>query len=91
MSGFIVEHDHKIVDHNPDLMQLHDSDGAVIVTAARDGQTWHVTSDSTDEHAPDRAAALKMMTDHAYEHLGPINDQGHGYVTLTPLGLAEQP
>jgi hypothetical protein len=93
MSGFVIDHDHQIVPHGADLMHLYDKQGNVLVTAERDGETWNVKAASTDEtrHANRAEAIEAMWKDHAYNHLGPINDQGHGYSTLIPHGLAEQP
>lgn len=93
MSGFVIDYDHQIVPHGNDLMHLYDKQGNILVTAERASKVWTVTSPSTDErHYITRAEALESMwKDHAYEHLGPINNQGHGYVTSIPQGLADRP
>lgn len=90
---FVIDHDHQIVAHGDDLMHLYDKQGNLLVTAERTGETWTVQTPSTDQtHHANRAKALEAMwKDHAYEHLGPVNAQGHGYVTSIPDGLAERP
>jgi hypothetical protein len=90
---FQVEYDHHIVAHGDDVMHLYDKTGAVLVTAERRDETWCISSPSTDETLhTDRAGAVEAMwKDHAYQHLGPANDDGHGYVTLIPDGLTEKP
>lgn len=88
---FDVQYDHSIVAHGVDLMRLYDDKGAVLVTATRGKNSWNIKSDKTNDTAPDRSSAVQMLTDHAFELLGPVNDQGHGYVTLVPHGLPGAP
>lgn len=91
MSGFHIQSDHGIVAHGTDIMRLYDTEGVVLVTAARGKNSWNVKSDKTNDTAPDRASAIQMLTDHALELLGPSSDQGHGYSTLIPHGLPDMP
>jgi len=86
---FQVDYDHHIVAHSDDVLHLYDRQGNILVTAQRKGKKWTVKSATTDEtHHKDRGAAVEAMwKDHAYNHLGPANDDGHGYVTLIPHGL----
>lgn len=82
-----VKTDHKIVGHNPDLMQLYDQDGTLIATAARTSGVWTVDAAGVDDVTADtRQAAIMALTEQALAALG-----GTGYSTMVPHGLAEQP
>lgn len=86
-----VQTNHQIVAHGDDVMRLYDDGGTALVTATRAADGWNVKSDSTDEDAPDRVSAIALLTDHAFQHLGPSGDNGEGYSTLVPHGLAGRP
>lgn len=82
-----VKTDHKIVGHNPDLMQLYDQAGTLIATATRADGVWTVSADGiTDVTADTRQDAIMALTEQALAALG-----GTGYSTMVPHGLAEQP
>jgi len=90
--AFDVIPDHRIVPHGRDIMHLYDSVGTLLVTATRTDTGWNITSPSTDdEPAADRAESIRLMTEHALEHVGPSDDEGRGYVTQWPHGLDEMP
>lgn len=89
---FQVETDHQIVAHGNDLMHLYGGAGELIATATRTDEGWDVTTESTDvEGADNRIAAIGLLQDHAFAHLGPSNDEGHGYSTLISHGLTDLP
>lgn len=89
---FQVKTDHQIVAHGDDLMHLYSSDGELIATATRADEGWDVTTASTDvESADNRIAAIALLQDHAFAHLGPSSDEGHGYSTLISHGLTDLP
>lgn len=87
-----VETDHQIVPHGTDIMRLYDSDGTALVEATRVGDGWKVKSDHGEDDAADRAAAIELMwKTHAFNVMGPSGDNGEGYSTTIPHGLAEMP
>lgn len=88
---FHIQTDHQVIAHGTDVMRLYDARGTVIATAERAKKGWHVTTDSTGEVVVDRPAAITAMTEHALTHLGPSDDNGEGYSTLVPYGLADLP
>jgi hypothetical protein len=83
---FHVQTDHQIVAHGDDTMALYDNTGKTLAWATRRGDGWNVKSDQGEETAPNRAAAVTAMTEHALAALG-----GDGYSTLVPHGLTDNP
>lgn len=88
-----VQTDHQIVAFGPDLMRLFASaTGDIIVEATRAEGVWTIHAEGIpDTTAPDRAAALGEMPQHAFAALGPSGPGGKGYSTLIPHGLADTP
>lgn len=86
-----IQTDHQIVAFGPDLMRLFTSaTGDIVVEATRSGSVWTIHAEGvSDVTAPDRAAALAEMPQHAFASLGPSGPGGRGYSTLIPHGLAE--
>lgn len=90
-----VQGTHQVVAFGGDLMRLFNSNtGETIVEATRIGGAgpWTVHAEGVEDvTAPDRAAALDVMPQHAFTALGPSDSSGRGYSTLVPNGLAELP
>jgi hypothetical protein len=86
-----VKTDHQVVAHGNHLMALYDGDGNRLAEATRKDDGWNVKSDKAEDTAPDRVSAIALLTDHAFEVLGPSGDNGEGYSTLVPHGLAQLP
>lgn len=82
-----VKTDHRIVGHNPDLMQLYDADGSLVATATREDGTWTVTAGGVpDVSSESRGDAITALTEQALKALG-----GTGYSTMVPRELADEP
>ncbi|MFN6543927.1 hypothetical protein [Mycolicibacterium nivoides] len=89
-----VQGTHQVVAFGSDLMRLFNSTtGETIVEATRSGDdTWVIHAEGVDDlTATDRAGALNLMPQHAFDALGTSGPNGEGYSTLIPNGLAELP
>lgn len=81
-----VKTDHQVVAFGTELMGLFDTDGTLVVQAARVESGWRVTATGVDEMVADRPSAITKLVDTALTLL-----PGLGYSCLVPRGLAEMP
>lgn len=90
-----VRTDHEIIALGTEEMALIDSAGQAIVRATWENDQWTVKPDGDEEYepisAPHRSAAIQVMTNMAYEYLGPNPNAragaGDGYSTMVPPNI----